>query len=154
MCRGGSVPRAIEDLSHNLTLSLLSSDLFSNRTGADVTVLRPTNYYKYDWHNLLYAYLTATLLSLACVGVGARSYALNGYSASSSFSSIMFTTRSPELDVLARGQCLGAQTMPSDLRKTLLQYGLLQPRADGEMPHAAFSLRGTVTGLRKGDICY
>lgn len=152
MCRRGSVVGAIEDLSHNLTLSLLSSGIFANETAADVVVTRPQNYYSYNWHNLIIAYLTAAVVALVCVAVGAHAYVVNGYSASSSFSSIMFTTRNADLDRLAGGQCLGAQPIPRELGDVKLQYGLLQ--SEKEPAHAAFGLRGAVTKLRKGDPCF
>ncbi|KKY15977.1 hypothetical protein UCDDS831_g07361 [Diplodia seriata] len=64
MCRAGSVPRAVEELSRNVSLSLLSSALFSNGTSADVLVAAPQNYYVYNWRNLLYAYLAAVVVAL------------------------------------------------------------------------------------------
>ncbi|KAF4536060.1 Formylmethionine deformylase-like protein [Lasiodiplodia theobromae] len=152
MCRNGSVPRAIEDLSHNVSLSLMSSALFSNKTEVEVTVTSPQNYYSYNWRNLLYAYLAAAIVALACVAVGAHAYVVNGYSASSSFSSIMFTTRNADLDKLSVGQCLGKQPMPKDVKSTMLRYGVLRS-SEGQTPHATFGFRDTVVPLKKGDSC-
>lgn len=152
MCRNGSVPRAIEDLSRNVSLSLMSSALFSNKTEADVTVTSPQNYYSYNWRNLLYAYLAAAVVALACVAVGAHAYVVNGYSASSSFSSIMFTTRNADLDKLSVGQCLGKQPVPKDVKSTVLRYGVLRS-SEGQVAHATFGFRDTVVPLKKGDPC-
>ncbi|OJD36450.1 formylmethionine deformylase-like protein [Diplodia corticola] len=152
MCRGGSVPRAVEDLSHNVSLSLMSSALFSNATDAAVTVSLPQNYYAYNRRNLLCAYLAAVVAALACVAVGAHAYGVNGYSASQSFSSVLFTTRNPDLDALARGQCLGEQPTPGEVKGTMLRYGVLRSGGGG-VPHVAFGLRDTVGPLKKGELC-
>lgn len=152
MCRSGSVVGAIEDLSQNLTLSLLSSGLFANKTTAEVMVTVSQIYYTYNWYNLVVSYLAAVMVALVCVAVGIHAYLANGYSASSSFSSIMFTTRNADLDRLAGGQCLGAQPIPRELGDVKLQYGLL--RSETVPAHAAFGLRGTVTKLGKGDLCF
>ncbi|KAL1626229.1 hypothetical protein SLS54_003064 [Diplodia seriata] len=159
MCRAGSVPRAVEELSRNVSLSLLSSALFSNATSADVLVAAPQNYYVYNWRNLLYAYLAAVVVALVCVSVGAHAYGANGYSASSSFSSIVFTTRNAELDRLADGRCLGARPMPREVERTMLRFGVLREEGVGDggrrrgVPHVAFGLRDTVGPLKKGEVC-
>ncbi|KAL1641360.1 hypothetical protein SLS58_006059 [Diplodia intermedia] len=158
MCRNASVPRAVEDLSHNVSLSLLSSALFADATPADVAVTAMRNYYAYNWRNLLYAYLAAVVAALVCVAVGVDAYVANGYSASASFSSIVFTTRNAELDALADGRCLGARPVPREAKRTMLRYGVLrEEEADGGrrrgVPHVAFGLRDTVGPLKKGELC-
>ncbi|KAL1649112.1 hypothetical protein SLS58_001684 [Diplodia intermedia] len=156
MCRAKSIPAAIEDLSHNVSLSLMSSTLFSAATAAtvDMAVSHPQNYYAYNRHGLLCAYAAAAAAAAACVAVGVHSYRANGYSAGSSFSTIVFTTRSPDLDRLAGGRCLGAQPVPDEARRTVLRYGLLRREGGEGRAHTAFGLADGVATLTKGHVCY
>ncbi|KAK8209880.1 hypothetical protein IWZ01DRAFT_332530 [Phyllosticta capitalensis] len=151
MCRNGSVDKAIEDLSHNFTLSLLSSDMFSTKSDVNVTVVSNANYYEYNRTNLLLAYAVAIVVALASTGVGVAAYFVNGYSASTSFSSIIATTRNPDLDQMARGACLGSQPLPKGLGGAKLRYGIL--KTDDDTLHAAFGLEESTTRLRREDIC-
>lgn len=156
MCRAGSVPGAIEDLSRNFTLSVLSSSLLSNETLANVTAYTAANFYTYNWRNLVMAYTIAVAAALLCVGIGIQSLLTNGYSAGSSFSSILLTTRNPDLDSLARGHCLGAKPIPKDIGKTVLRFGVLdsQPYDKDVGGHAAFGLWDDVRMLEKGEKCW
>lgn len=157
-CGAGSVPRAVEELSRNVSLSLMSSEFFSNVSRAhEVRVDETTNYYLYDETGLLRAYGVAVAVALACVCVGAHAYIANGYSASSSFSSVLLTTRNADLDRLAVGQCLGSQRAPAELRRTVLRFGVIKltggPGGEQEVAHATFGLQGTVEPLVKGQAC-
>ncbi|MCJ1467673.1 hypothetical protein MMC07_006298 [Pseudocyphellaria aurata] len=87
----------IEELSANITLSLLSSDLLSPPVTANVTTAEPINVYIYHPKNLLLAYGIALFLALIAVVLGACAYVSNGVSHSNSFSSIVRATRNPDL---------------------------------------------------------
>lgn len=157
MCRANSVPGAIEDLSHNLTLSVLSSALLANETAADVVVRSAANIYTYNWRDLLLAYAVAIAATVLCVATGFHALMKNGYSAGASFSSILMTTRNADLDQLARGHCLGESPLADDIKKTVLRYGVLkgQQSWDGSTePHAAFGLRDDVLPMKRGDPCW
>ncbi|ROV96276.1 hypothetical protein VMCG_07704 [Cytospora schulzeri] len=155
LCRAGDVPAAIEDLSHNVTLSLLSSEFLANETFANVTTRRPATFYTYNWHNLVLAYAIAVFATLVCAAVGVQALLANGYSANASFSTILLTTRNEDLDYVARGHCLGESPMDKSLGRTMLRYGILNSQAaDGsKVPHAAFGLSSDVRTLRKGESC-
>lgn len=155
MCRAGSVPAAIEDFSHNVTLSLLSSEFLANETAADVTTRRPVTFYTYNWRNLALAYAISVFAALVCAAVGVQALMLNGYSATASFSTILLTTRNEELDHVARGHCLGESPMDKSLGRTMLRYGILNSQASdrSKVPHAAFGLSGDVRELRRGEPC-
>lgn len=154
MCRNASIARAIEDLSHNFTLSLMSSELLAGNTTVGVSVFTPTNKYVYNWRNLVAAYGAGVVVALVGVCVGAFSYYANGYSASMSFSSILVTTRNADLDRLVEGRCLPAQPLGKGLGKTELRYGLLRSDGRGEgYKHAAFGFRETINDLKKGMPC-
>ncbi|KAL8303353.1 hypothetical protein RB600_006998 [Gaeumannomyces tritici] len=161
-CGAGSVPRAVEELSRNVSLSLMSSEFFSSSSSSSsgVRVDETANYYAYDEAGLLRAYGVAVAAALTCVCVGAHAYVANGYSASSSFSSVLLTTRNADLDRLAVGQCLGSQRAPAELRRTVLRFGVVRlpggsAAGGGEhgVAHATFGLRGTVEPLVKGQAC-
>lgn len=156
MCRAGSVPGAIEDLSRNATLSLLSSALLSAEARVNVTVSTAATFYAYNWRNLVTAYALAVAAAVLSVGVGMQALLANGYSAEASFSSILLRTRNPDLDELARGHCLGARPMPDEVGRTVLRFGVLksQPCDEKGSGHAAFGLGDDVRTLRKGEPCW
>ena len=147
MCRNGSLRAAIEDLSHNFTLSLLSSDLFSTPGHANVSKSFPMNYYVYHPKELAISYLTGLGVTLACLLIGAWACHSNGHSAFTSFSTIMQTTRNPQLDELAKTDIDGAQGRKSAFRTVKLQYGVIDQ--GGEMSHAAFGRADTITRIAK-----
>lgn len=156
MCRAGSVPRAIEDLSQNITLSIFSSALLSNETTAELSRRRTANFYAYNWSNLLIAYVVAISVTAICALVGLLALLVNGYSAGDNFSSIMLSTRNTELDRIARGHCLGQTPLVDDIKKIVLRYGILEPRSHESQrrPHAAFGFRSNVRNLEEGEDCW
>lgn len=141
----GNLMEAIEELSRNITLSLLTSDELSRKTTVDVTLGKSVNQYSYNWQNLALAYGVGIFVALLGVVIGGFSCITNGYSASMSFSSIIFTTRNPDLDRLSEGRCLPTLPLGKKLGKTKLRYGLLKSDgAAGDHEHAAFGLAGTI----------
>ncbi|KAF2145847.1 uncharacterized protein K452DRAFT_315992 [Aplosporella prunicola CBS 121167] len=123
-CRNGSVLKTIEDLSHNFTLSLLSSSLLTERTDTVVHILEARNVYAYNRTVLVSVYGGCAFIVLLCVCVGLRSLFKNGYSANMSFSSIMLTTRDscPELARVAADYRLPADSLHKELGDVKLQY--------------------------------
>ncbi|KAF4178548.1 hypothetical protein CNMCM8927_002918 [Aspergillus lentulus] len=150
-CRNGTLAQAIEDLSHNFTYSLLS--LNGGNTTVKVTDLTYRNYYFYGRTALLGAYMCALAVTIACVVVGFFSLRRNGVSQNNSFSSVLMTTRNPELDRLAVGHCLGSEPLKGDIDKVRLQFGEVEG-ANLRHRHAAFGSKGSVTALSKGEEYY
>ncbi|CEN62687.1 hypothetical protein ASPCAL09319 [Aspergillus calidoustus] len=151
-CRNGTLAAAIADLSRNFTYSLLS--LNAANTLLPVTVSSGQNFYSYNVGNLLAAYMSALGATVACVIIGLVALYKNGVPQSTSFSSVLMTTRNPELDRLAVGHCLGSEDSWShDAGKVQLRFGELD---DGgrDYRHAAFGTKGSVTALSKGAECY
>ncbi|KAL3494392.1 hypothetical protein BJX62DRAFT_247638 [Aspergillus germanicus] len=147
-CRNGTLAAAIADLSRNFTYSLLS--LNAANTVLPVTVSSAQNFYSYNAGNLFAAYMAALGATVACVVIGLVALYKNGVAQSTSFSSVLMTTRNPELDRLAVGHCLGSEDSWShDAWKVQLRFGELD---DGvrEYRHAALGIKGSVTGLSKG----
>lgn len=147
MCRNRSLATAIEDLSHNFTLSLLSSATFSTTRLANVSMFFPLNYYVYHPRNLALSYLLGLGVSFACFLIGAWACKLNGHSASASFSTIMQTTRNSQLDELIRMGEEGYQERRDALRTVKLQYGIVGQ--GGDMGHVAFGRADTITRVAK-----
>lgn len=145
MCRNGSLAAAIEDLSHNFTLSMLSNALYSMPLPVNVATSSPMNYYTYHPKDLAISYLTGLGITLGCFLIGAWACSSNGYSASTSFSTIMHTTRNPQLDELTYTGGDGAEGWRNASRTVKLRYGILHQ--EGEMGHAAFGKTDTVARI-------
>ncbi|KAL4911902.1 hypothetical protein BDW62DRAFT_206992 [Aspergillus aurantiobrunneus] len=149
-CRNRTLARALEDLSRNFTYSLLS--LNAANTTVPVTVASAQNFYSYSRTNLFIAYMTAVAVTLVCVLVGFHALWSNGVPHSTSFSSVLVTTRNPELDHLAFGHCLGSDPLDKEVGKVRLRFGEIEGAR--EYRHAAFGTKGSVTALSKGKEYY
>ncbi|KAJ5827485.1 hypothetical protein N7447_004248 [Penicillium robsamsonii] len=150
ICRNKTLARAIEDLSHNFTYSLLS--LNSANTSVPVTISSPQNFYAYNSKNLLAAYMTALGVTVVCVIVGFFALRENGVAQSISFSSMLMTTRNPELDGLSKGHCLGSDQLPDEIGDVKLRFGEVE--GSEQYKHAAFGTQESVTPLTKGKDYY
>lgn len=111
------------------------------------------NFYLYSEGYLIIAYMTAIGVTVACVTVGFFALWRNGVSQNTSFSSVLMTTRNPELDRLAIGHCLGAEPLKKEIGKVRLQYGEIEG-SDQRYKHAAFGAKGSVMALTKGEHYY
>lgn len=150
MCRNGTLGAAIEDLSRNVTISLMSSGqgLSRRRMATIVQLDSVRNYYVYDRTALLSTYFGATAVVLMWMAVGVFALYQNGVASSTSFSTIMLTTRNSALDRLAKGSSLGSDMLPDEVADTKLKFGRL---TNGQFTRAAFGVPGTIMTLRKGD---
>ncbi|KAL2841936.1 hypothetical protein BJX68DRAFT_270877 [Aspergillus pseudodeflectus] len=100
-----TLTRAIEDVSHNFTYS---------------------NFYSYNQRNLLAAYITSVGVTAACVAVGFLAMHRNGVSQDTLFSTVLLTTRNPELDDLAIGHCLGSDKISDAIGEVKLRFGQIE----------------------------
>ncbi|KAI1474518.1 hypothetical protein F4774DRAFT_327212 [Daldinia eschscholtzii] len=145
-CTGGTLASAIESLSRNFTYSLLTYSNWQNfTTEVPITVSMPKNFFSYNSRILLATYSTAIVVTLLCICVGFYALLSNGYTSSTAFSSILLTTRNPDLDRLSKDNNLGAMPLPHQIRDTKLRFGIL--RIEGSEPQAGFGLDGTVAPL-------
>jgi hypothetical protein len=119
-----------------------------------VTVFGTRNIYTYKASNLLLSYGLTAFFAVLAVVIGLDALHANGVQHSTSFSSILFTTRNPELDKIAAGQSLGTKPLPREIRDRKLMFGTID--GSGEkgthrgIKHIAFGLDGAVGQLRKG----
>ncbi|CAI7620017.1 unnamed protein product [Penicillium viridicatum] len=160
-CRKGTLAAAIEDLSHNFTYSLFS--LNAANTSVPVFASEPQNFYTYNYRNLAAAYAAAVGVTVACVAVGFSALVKNGVAQNSAFSSMLMTTRNPELDSLAVGNCLrGGDALGKNLGDVRLRFGeVVAPEGDRDTTtsrnsrrHLAFGTDGAVTAIVKGEKYY
>ncbi|KAH7416726.1 hypothetical protein BKA64DRAFT_655956 [Cadophora sp. MPI-SDFR-AT-0126] len=164
MCRNKTIDLALEDLANNITISMLSVDGMTSKVRVPVRIGTTSNVYSYDQNNLLISYGATIFVALICVIVGVASLIENGIYHRTTFSTVMATTRNPDLDVLANGACLGTGQA---MMKEKVMFGVLAgatggstrdtaergENSDGNLQHAAFGLTGTVTKIRKGTPC-
>lgn len=153
-CRNQSLAEAIEDLSRNFTYSLMTFQQgnYLLNTTVPVTVTAARNLYSYDKTTLLATYAASILVVLLWIGIGGIALWSNGTVSSTSFSTILLTTRNTHLDNLARGYSLGSNALPDEIADVRLKFG----RVDNERlaEQAAFGIEGTVTTLQKGDVVF
>lgn len=118
-----NVVGAIKELFHNVTVNMLSSNIFSNKTAKlPVNVKITRNFYNYEAMSFWQTYSVAVAVALACGVFGLHSFLANGYNATNSFFSIILATRNPEFDRLA---------LDGDLGDVKLRYGTVFNSMDG-----------------------
>ncbi|KAH6972464.1 hypothetical protein BKA56DRAFT_635454 [Ilyonectria sp. MPI-CAGE-AT-0026] len=150
-CRNQSLARATEDLSRNFTYSMMTfHNGHQSITTVPVNVSSPRNFYSYDMANLMIVYGASLATVLFWIGVGGAALWSNGVISSSSFSTMLLTTRNPDLDKLAEGYSLGADPLSEEVGELKLKFGSLDSWKSSK--HAGFGLDGTVSTITKGEI--
>jgi len=119
----GPLARGIEELSRNITLSLLSSDAFGLPVRGSVLITRHINIYLFNEKNFWLAYGIAIFVTAGAILVGVAAYFTNGASLETNFSTVMATTQSDELQELVRGLDVDSRELQSVVggRKVRLQ---------------------------------
>ncbi|KAK0103699.1 hypothetical protein ONS95_005707 [Cadophora gregata] len=112
----------IEELSFNVTISFMSSNLLSPKV--NTTVLRTTtlNVYTYKSTSLFLAYGLAILTSLLANILGIIAYISNGSAHDRNFSAILGATRERELSHLFDEKNHGILPVPKPTKMTLLKF--------------------------------
>ncbi|KAI1360242.1 hypothetical protein F5Y08DRAFT_348922 [Xylaria arbuscula] len=96
---------------------------------------------------LALSYILALVLSVAALAMGLYGFYQNGYSMNASFSTLIATTRSADVDKLCEGHSLGQSPMRKDILATELKFGELvgsQVTREGARHQAAFALPDNV----------
>ncbi|KAH7155246.1 hypothetical protein B0J13DRAFT_582323 [Dactylonectria estremocensis] len=125
--RNMTMSRALEQVVTNTTLSLFSNSYFlQNDTTAaigKVQVRTSQNEYIYKPRNLFIAYGISVGLTFSVVVIGFICIWVSSLSFGSSFSTILRTTRNPELDSLLRNdENRGAEPLPKGIAKSKLGF--------------------------------
>ncbi|KAJ4115368.1 hypothetical protein NW768_011220 [Fusarium equiseti] len=120
-----SMPDALEKMFENVTISLLgNSEFLQNDTSISrgpVTRFSPQNAYSYEPRNLFIAYGIGLLFSLIVVIFGLLCIKSASASYTNSFSTILRTTRNPELDaVVPSAETSGAEPLSKHLSNVRL----------------------------------
>ena len=109
----GPLARGIEELSRNITLSLLSSDTFGLPIKSNVLTTQQSNRYLFNERNFWLAYGIAIFVTAGAVVVGVVAYLKNGVSLETNFSTAMATTQSNEIQELVRGVDIDSRELQS-----------------------------------------
>ncbi|KAI1084505.1 hypothetical protein F5B20DRAFT_591462 [Whalleya microplaca] len=144
----------IENRFKDVFLSMLSDtqlhSQFDLTTSCSITESVLVWHYEPFW--LALSYIVAVSLTAAAVVVGAYGFHRNGRSMNTSFSNFMTTTRSPDLDKLAEGHCLGQWPMCKRIADAKLRFGELLVSSnqddDDTTPHAAFAFPSSVQEIK------
>ncbi|QPC69321.1 hypothetical protein HYE68_000073 [Fusarium pseudograminearum] len=125
MKRNTSMSDALEDLFANLTISLFSHPRFLQNSSAvshvPVTYSSAQNEFSYEPRNLLVAYGVGLFLAWAIVIVGLLCIKSASASYGSSFSTILRTTRNPDIDkIVPVAETTGAEPLPKHLSNVRL----------------------------------
>ncbi|GAP84205.1 putative formylmethionine deformylase-like [Rosellinia necatrix] len=89
-----TIPQVIEQLSQNITLSMLASSVHAgNGTSADITVYDSENVYYFDALSLIVTYAVTLAVAVACVGVGLLAVAENKGTRTTAFSALVYAAR-------------------------------------------------------------
>lgn len=89
-------------------------------------------------------------LTIVAIAIGGYSFYTNGYSIDTKFSTIVATTRSPDLDKLTEGHCLGEWPMSKDVLDSRLRFGELSNKPTRGRAHAAFGFPCHVRKVQAG----
>ncbi|KFY90143.1 hypothetical protein V500_05281 [Pseudogymnoascus sp. VKM F-4518 (FW-2643)] len=151
MCRNGSLELAMEDLFTNSTLSLFSAPQLAPATEnfkAEVTTLTIEQHYSYDFQTLWITYAVFLAASLVVTLLGLWGLHVNGVASDTAFSTILLTTRNPDLDAIAKGYNTGAVGLTGEVEDVKLRFGVVE----GEGRHVAFGREESVRLLKRGEV--
>lgn len=142
--------RPVEQLSHNISLSLLSQTTLieSKRIPVPCTISKTESVWEYRSRALLISYIAAIIAASASLVVGAICLYSSGLSVSPSFGSFLLTMRNPNLDRLAEGHSLAR--IPKHIARTRLRFGELKDDVgENGAKHATFGLPNDVIPIRR-----
>lgn len=104
----------IEDLSFNITISLLHDPLLARQQNSTAKFASDGNQYTYVFRNLVIPYTLAVVATLVTNAMGLWAYWRNNASFDLSFSTLVSVTRSRKLDNLFPPCCHGVQPLPEE----------------------------------------
>ena len=120
-------PRAIEHKFTNQVLSIMSQPRFNEHISIDAPCSVSSAVQQWDYRplGLLLSYSIAVGVSLLAVLAGVLAARCNGYEVDGfSSSTLLATTRNPELDVLMGGFQVDAEPLPEKVMGSRLRLGV------------------------------
>ncbi|KAF2471142.1 uncharacterized protein BDR25DRAFT_223485 [Lindgomyces ingoldianus] len=94
----------IEELSFNMTVSLMHNDLLTHKTLTTVLVRTPVNCYAYKTYGLFIPYALANLFTFLVVAMGLYSYIHDGVRPDKKFQDIVVAAEDPEFVQVVRSR--------------------------------------------------
>jgi hypothetical protein len=149
----------LQSFYEDIILTLLSNPRLIVTSTESVPCIksRRVSVFHYRARDLWAGYATVIAVTVALLVIGFITLLENGVTSDTGFSRIMATTRNPTLDRLSVGACLGGDPFPSELRKTKLRFGVLDPGSgDGvwsgvdSAGHCAFGTEAQTGMIIKG----
>lgn len=150
---------AIERMAQTMVVSMLVFGLMVGyqRIVLDVAAIQETNctttenivIYAYSAGTLLLVYGLAVATALATSVAGFIALGQNGMASTKSVSTIIRTSRNRTLDeCITGGDCLGGDTLSSDLKRVELQFGALKTGKTGAAPFA-LGVKGEIYPIKR-----
>jgi hypothetical protein len=149
----------LQSFYEDIILTLLSNPrlLINSAESAPCIKSRRVSVFHYRASDLWAGYAIVIVVTLIFLAVGLITLLENGVASDTGFSRIMVTTRNPTLDGLSVGACLGGDPFPTELKKTKLRFGVLDPGSvDGTWSgvegagHCAFGTEAQTSMIIKG----
>ncbi|KAH8591054.1 hypothetical protein B0O99DRAFT_633526 [Bisporella sp. PMI_857] len=114
----------VEELSRNLTISLLSNPniIGSINSTVDCTTQFYRTAWEYDYRILMWPYIAAIVICIACLGIGCQALLMNEVAYDISFSTIMRTTRGQVIDSLVNRGEGGELPVPAGIGEAKLRF--------------------------------
>ncbi|PMD60549.1 uncharacterized protein K444DRAFT_629480 [Hyaloscypha bicolor E] len=142
-----TIQAGLEEMWFNFTMSLFGADgnvtKYNESTAVTSDIIQ--NIFQYNTLDLFLAYFFSVLVTTFATLVGIRALYINRVSYAANFSSILRTTRNPNLDQIVRNtasteldtkcNCMGAKPLPKSLKGKQLKFGI--PNGSG---HASFDV--------------
>jgi len=129
VARNRTLQALIEELSFNLTISLMHDPLLTANISGSLTVTAPGNHYVYNWQHLVLAYGLAIAAALTVNLFGLWAYRKNGAAFGRSFSTFTSVTRDARLRALFPQCCQGTLPLPAAALDEPIQVDILRDRA-------------------------
>ncbi len=137
---------AIQNKFADFSLSLLSDTRFNECVNTSTTciVSSPAQIWEYRPFWLVLSYSLAAGVALLAVLAGAYAMWKTGYGMEICFSTLLATTRNPEIDKLMEGYSLRRGSLLRRITETRLRFGEIKGTRDNTM-HVGFGLEKTVS---------
>lgn len=151
---GMTVGASIEELFHNMTLSLFSDSSLLSKSpfNINITTTAAENVYSYVWTQLVLAYGIAIAAALITVIIGCSMLFANGVAYSSDFSTFLRLVRGQHIDdiVAAYDDRRGADPLPRVLANAKIQISGIDVETENALRKSS-SLKKTDTTVEEAE---
>ncbi|KAI4941785.1 hypothetical protein J4E86_010296 [Alternaria arbusti] len=135
MARNRTLDVLIEELSFNLTVSMMHNRLLTNMANTTVQLTTDVNRYDYKVYGLFIPYALANAFAIICVILGLTSYVRDGAMPGKKMQDLVHAARNPKFhnspSLGSRTTSLGASVGPDGLEMRIASEGLGEGGSDG-----------------------